>query len=133
MNERQNDESLTIDALFNELSQDVSGEFQERLKQDGSLRQLHSDVTHTLNALKLLPEVQAPDDLVAKTLGRIRQVRETDALIARQEIGRSRDRGLAGVFHNKRCRTLISGLQSVTGINKDVRGIARDHKRCGRS
>jgi hypothetical protein len=49
---------------------------------------LHRNIAHTFGAMELLPEHEAPGDLVARTMARIRQAQQTDALIAREEVGR---------------------------------------------
>ena len=46
----------------------------------------------TLAVLKLLPEPEALEDLVARTMTRIHQSRQIDALIAREQIGHSGSR-----------------------------------------
>jgi len=89
MNTRPNDELLLIDAVLDRLDSDQARQVQERLAGDKAFRDLHRDLTNTVRALELLPACEAPNDLVAKTLHCIRQARQTDALIAREELGRS--------------------------------------------
>lgn len=90
MNTQQNDdESLLIDSLLRQLDSDAQKEIAQRSATDAAFRQLQQDLKNTAQALRLLPEIDTPADLAAKTLQRIRQVRQTEALIAREELGRN--------------------------------------------
>ena len=55
-----------------------------RLAAEKALADHHRDVTATLAAVGLLPEVEPPAGLVARTIERIRQKQQTDALLARE-------------------------------------------------
>jgi len=85
MNQRLHDESVVTDFLRGELTEEQKAEVQERLDRDEPFRRLHDDVSHTFQALGLLPEVEPPQQLVANTLARIHRTRHTDALLAREE------------------------------------------------
>lgn len=84
-NQRWNDEGALTDFLRGELSAAEKKEVQERLGNDESFRRLHDDISHTFAAMGMLPQIEPPQRLVADTMARIRQVRRTDALLAREE------------------------------------------------
>lgn len=90
MNAQENDESLLIDYCLGQLDEPTSIAVAQRLARDGDFSALHRSVANSLGALKLLPEREPPADLLQKTFARIRQARQTDALIAREEIGRGK-------------------------------------------
>lgn len=88
MNAQENDESLLIGFVFGKLEPDEKAAVGQKLADDEDLRRLHRDIMNTADALRALPEHEPPSDLVANTFKRIAQARQTDALIAREEVGR---------------------------------------------
>ena len=86
--ERQNDEIVLIDFLLERCEDDVGAEVRRRLEHDGDFRRLHDDIANTLKAMAVLSQMAPPEDLVAKTLDRLRQHKQTDALLAREQTTR---------------------------------------------
>jgi hypothetical protein len=87
--DQQSDASLAIDLLLQRDPAAADG-IRQRLQNDPQFRKTHQDVANALAALDLLPEHQPPDNLVAATMARIRQAKQMDALLAREEIARGR-------------------------------------------
>jgi prepilin-type processing-associated H-X9-DG protein len=92
-NNKTDDAALVFDLLLGNLDQSQQAQARDRVSAGGDLHALHTDAANTLAALKLMPQAQGPDDLVEKTLARIRQERQLTALIARQESTRRRTSG----------------------------------------
>jgi lipoprotein-anchoring transpeptidase ErfK/SrfK len=88
MNAQENDESLLIDFCLGKLDAMTASAVRQRIGRDDEFRSLHQNIARSFQALNLLPEPEAPADLVRRTMARIHQARQTDALIAREEIGR---------------------------------------------
>jgi hypothetical protein len=88
MNAQENDVSLLIDFCLDQLDAQTALAVRQRMQRDADFRALHQNIARSFQALNLLPEPEAPADLVRRTMARIRQARQTDALIAREEIGR---------------------------------------------
>lgn len=74
-----------LDLLLGRLDADQRQSFQERLKKENDLQNLKADVENAFKALDALPDVQPPEDLVEKTLARIRHDQQIKALLAKQE------------------------------------------------
>lgn len=87
-NSRHDEEMLLIDLLLGRCDAEQQQALRRRLDGDESLRRRHDDLQRTFAALELLPDYEPPEDLVEGTLRRIRSARETDALLAREELGR---------------------------------------------
>jgi len=93
MNSHQGrDEALIIDYLLGQCDEQSHREVRSRLEREETFRKLHEDISNTFAALRLAPEPVCPDDLVDRTLARLRQVRQTEALLARQEIAQRASR-----------------------------------------
>ncbi|MGA2265954.1 MAG: hypothetical protein ABSH10_05930 [Phycisphaerae bacterium] len=89
MNEqRHQDEQVLIDYLLGRCDQADLQAVRSRLEKDAEFRRLHQDVQNTLAALKFQTALSPPEGLADRTIARLRQVRATDALIARAEVGR---------------------------------------------
>ena len=88
MNQKENDEALLIDFCLRQLDESTAAAVRQRMGRDDEFRLLHQNIARSFQALNLLPEPEAPADLVSRTMARIRQARQTDALITREEIGR---------------------------------------------
>lgn len=61
---------------------------ERRLQNDQAFASLHRDLKNAFAALDLLPEPQAPADLAARTMRRIAQHQQTNALLVSQELNR---------------------------------------------
>jgi len=86
--ERAEQQNLLIDYARGELPPAEAAAVEARLSGDDGFRKSYEDIKRTFDAVGLLPDEQAPKDLVAKTVARIRQARQTEALIAREEAKR---------------------------------------------
>jgi len=85
---RSENEVLLIDFLLGRCDEEGGLRTQKRLASDEALRRLRDDIANTFSALKLAVEFEPPGDLVEKTLSRINQARQTEALLAREEMAR---------------------------------------------
>jgi prepilin-type processing-associated H-X9-DG protein len=77
-----------IDLLLGRLEPDQAELLRKRIQDEPDLRRLHDDLAHTLAAVDLLIEPEPPEDLVEKTLARIRHDQQMKTILARQEVGR---------------------------------------------
>ncbi len=85
---RSENERLLIDYLLGRCEADQADAVADRLAGDGEFRKLHDDVRNTLAAMRLMSALEPPAGLADRTIRRIRQVRSTEAIIAREEISR---------------------------------------------
>jgi hypothetical protein len=85
---QQQDDSILIDFLRGECSPDEAAAVKSRLLTDADFKRLHDDLQRTFRAMALCPSAEPPDDLVARTVARVRQARRMDVLVAREEVGR---------------------------------------------
>ncbi len=90
MSNNSDDQLLLIDYLKGVLEPQQKEQVRQRLQAEPELQSLLDDLGNTVAAIHMLPQVQAPSDLVAKTMARIQAARRTDALIAREESTRGR-------------------------------------------
>ena len=89
MNEpSRQDEMLLIDYLLGRTDEPSAGEVRRRLEADPEFRRLHSDLQNTLKALGRSADVEPPEDLVDRTMARIRSARQTEALLVQQGLSR---------------------------------------------
>jgi hypothetical protein len=86
--QRHADEALLIDFVLGRCSEAEAEQIRRRLEREADLAALHQDVRNTRAVVRLLPQVEPPENLAVRTVARIRQAKATDALIARQESGR---------------------------------------------
>ncbi len=86
------DEDLLIDHAMGRLSDDQAADLRSRLDADPVLARKHRDVANALSALNALPEHDAPADLTERTMQRVRQERQLDALIQREQSQKRRFR-----------------------------------------
>jgi hypothetical protein len=82
------DELLLVDYLLGRSDADQTRAVQTRLQEDAAFRALHQDLRNTLAAMALIPTLEPPADLAERTVHRLRQIRATEALIARAEMAR---------------------------------------------
>jgi len=87
-NQRADDEQVLIDLLRGELEGEQLRQVTERLEREEPFRKLRGDLANAFEALALLPETEPPEDLLEGTISRIRQVRRTEALLAKEEARR---------------------------------------------
>lgn len=104
--DRIEDEQLLIDFVLGRCGPRVDREVRDRLESDESLRRLHDDLAHTVAALDLRGELDPPEGLVEKTMGRIRLDQQTTALLlAEAERG---PRGFRPVFSLRELGALVA-------------------------
>jgi len=84
----ENDGLLLTDYLLGQCDPSSIAQVENRLERDEEFRTLHRNISNALLALKLLPENEPPSDLVERTLWRVRAARQTEALLAREQLGR---------------------------------------------
>ncbi|HUT58960.1 MAG TPA: hypothetical protein VNA25_14020 [Phycisphaerae bacterium] len=85
---RNEDEQLLIDFLLGRCDPSQAEAVAARLQKDQGFRQLRDDIQNTLAAMRLLPEVEPPEDLAARTLRKVESVRKADAYVTTQETTR---------------------------------------------
>lgn len=86
--DRARDEMLLIEFLLGRADAEQGREIARRLPTDAPLRRLKQDVANTLAAMKLLPPVEPPANLLARTMARIDSARQAAARAARREASR---------------------------------------------
>ncbi len=111
---KNDDEVLLVDYLKDALEAPQKEQVKHRLAAEPDLRQLLEDLRNTVAAVGMLPQVQPPSDLVAKTMARIQAARRTDALIAREEAHRGRP-GL-GTFSYRELGALAASILVLAAI-----------------
>jgi len=84
------DEALLIDFLMGHCDSDQQQTIADRLETDPEFAQLHRDLEHTFAAMKLDPDTQAPDDLVARTMSHINSQTQLDSLLTQQANGKDK-------------------------------------------
>jgi anti-sigma factor RsiW len=87
-NDKRDNEMLLIDYLLGQCDEAQAEEVRRRLEADPALRRLHDDLRNTFSAMDLAPQAEPPEDLAERTLARIRSAKQTDALLAREELSR---------------------------------------------
>ena len=85
---KQDERDQLIDFLLGQCEPDVEADIRERLARDDSFRAVHDDIANALGAMSLARDIEAPEDLVPKTLARVRQHEQTNALLAREQLAR---------------------------------------------
>ena len=85
-NREPTDELELVDFVLGRCEAKRQEAVRDRLARDEGFAAHHRDVANTLAALALLGECDPPDDLLQRTMARIRQKRQTDALLAREEL-----------------------------------------------
>ena len=83
-NRHVNDEQALIDLALGRCHAEQKHALEARLAAEEALDEHYRDVRATLDAVGLLPEVEPPAGLVARTMQRIGQKQQTDALLARE-------------------------------------------------
>ncbi len=87
-NSKANDEALLIDFTLGACSDEQAAEIRQRLARDEAFAAVDADVRRTFAAMDLAGDREPPEDLVEKTLAKVRSARETDALLAREQLAR---------------------------------------------
>ncbi len=86
MNERQdNDEKLLIDFILGRCDPPEAQNIRRRMETDEPFGRMHNDLANAFAAMSLAPETDPPENLVDRTLERIRTQHATDALLAGQK------------------------------------------------
>jgi len=83
-NRKTSEEQMLIDFALNRCEGDDKQAVEDRLARDEAFAAHHRDVANTLGVLRAAAEIDPPADLVDRTMARIRQKRQTDALLARE-------------------------------------------------
>jgi len=83
-----NNQQLLTDYVLGRLSPQARQQLSQRIETEPELRRLHDNIRNTFSAMGLATEVEPPADLVARTMARIRSARQTDALLAREQLTR---------------------------------------------
>ena len=86
--ETTNNQQLLTDYLLGRLEPQAQQEVRQLIERQPQLRQMHDDLRNTFAALDLAVEIEPPADLVQRTLARIRSAKQTDALLAREQLTR---------------------------------------------
>lgn len=89
---KQDEQDQLIDFLLGQCEPDVSADIRQRLAHDGRFRAVHDNIAKTLAAMSLVGENEPPENLVSRTLARIRQHQQTNALLAREQLAGRRGR-----------------------------------------
>lgn len=77
-----------LELHLNQCPAEEARQLRAKILTDSGLQQLDRDLANTFSAIRLLPAAQAPEDLLQKTLERVRAAQRTSALITREEAGR---------------------------------------------
>jgi len=85
---RATDEALLIDYVLGRCDEAQGEDVRRRIAQDPALASRHEDLRNTFLALGLSVEHEPPETLLADTMARIRSARQTEALLAREELAR---------------------------------------------
>ncbi|HET6429581.1 MAG TPA: hypothetical protein VFJ30_14285 [Phycisphaerae bacterium] len=88
MTERERDEQLLIDYALGQCDAQEGEGVRRRLECEESFAALHNDISNALAALGTWSAPDPPEDLVDRTLDRIRAMRRTEALVQAQPIQR---------------------------------------------
>lgn len=83
-----NNQQLLTDYVLGRLAPEARQQLRQRIEGEPELGRLHDNIRNTFSALGLAIEVEPPADLVARTMARIRSARQTDALLAREQLTR---------------------------------------------
>lgn len=130
--QRYDDEILLIDFALDRCDEALSRQVRQRLTGDAALRRLHDDIRNTFAAMDLSVEADPPEGLVERTLARLRSARETDALLAREELSR---RDVIRPTFSLREAGAIAGvvllLLSVFGVSYREARRRQDRTQCG--
>lgn len=86
--QKHDNEVLLIDFLLGRCDEAQESKVRDRLSSEKAFRNLHDQISHTFSALSLAPQVAPPAELVEKTLRRIRQAQQTQALLSREQLSK---------------------------------------------
>lgn len=86
--QRENDEILLIDSLLGRCDGGQQELIRRRLADEPELRRLRDDLRNTFAAMGQAVEYEPPAHLVESTMARVRSARQTDALLAREQLNR---------------------------------------------
>jgi type II secretory pathway pseudopilin PulG len=82
------DELLLIDYLLGRASAEQSRQVEAKLRSEDAFRRRKDAIECTFAAIRLLPQAQPPEGLVARTVARVALARKADEYVARQETAR---------------------------------------------
>ena len=87
---RVGDEQLLIDFVLGQCSPADEGQVRRRLADDPSFAELHRGISQTFSLLEAWRAPEPPDELVERTMQRVRALRRTEALIEAQPVAAHR-------------------------------------------
>jgi len=88
MSDQQRDEKLLIDYVLGRCDAAGQEELARRLDTDPAFAGLHASIANTLGALGACPAPEPPDELVERTMARVRAARRTEALLEAEPLQR---------------------------------------------
>ncbi len=88
MNEPAHDEQLLIDYALGQCPPAEAEAIRQRLETDEAFAALHANLSNAFGALEAYTVADPPEDLVRRTLERVRAQRRTEALVEAQPIER---------------------------------------------
>lgn len=88
MSESPSNQELITDYLLGRLDPEAREAVARRIEAEPELKRLHDDLRNTFAVLGLAIEAEPPADLVQRTMDRIRTAKQTDALLAREQLAR---------------------------------------------
>lgn len=88
MMNREKDESLLIDFVLGQCEEDAAKEVKRRLEEDKEFSALHQGIARTFQVMGRYEPPTPSENLVERTMARVRAMRQTEALVAAPSIRR---------------------------------------------
>jgi hypothetical protein len=110
---RMDDEKLLIDLSLGQCEPETAAAARRRLAEDEQFAKIHRNIENSLAALNLACEYEPPEGLVEATIDRVRQHRQTQALIERQ---RPAPRTFAGTFSLRELGALAAAAVLLAAV-----------------
>ncbi len=83
-----NNQQLLTDYVLGRLEPEATRQLRRRMEAEPELKRACDDIRNTFSALDLAAEAEPPADLAERTMARIRSAKQTDALLAREQLTR---------------------------------------------
>ena len=83
-----NNQQLLTDYVLGRLDPQTEQQVRRRTQAEPELKRACDDIRNTFSAMDLAIQAEPPADLVTRTMARIRSARQTDALLAREQLTR---------------------------------------------
>jgi len=115
--ETPSSQELITDYLLGRCDPSAREQIARRIEAEPRLRSLHADLSNTFAALDLTVEAEPPADLVERTMARIRGAKQTDALLAREQLAR---RDVIRPTFSMREIAAVAGIVLVIGVTFSV-------------